>query len=398
LAVTVGEDRCVAGCDLATATPVFAWPGAHASSITRLAFVPRPRGDWLLATASRDRTVRLWAPPASGHVDGSAAASVGEGGGEDAAPRAPLATLSGHELAVTAVCATTSGARLATGCRDTTVRVWDVETRQQLFRGHRPQNVVTCMTWWRGPTGGGDDEHLLLQGGEDLKVRVWDVRSGVREVAVVEGYVYFPLCCDVSPCGRYLVTGSKGFNAVGCEARVWDLRGGRGGVGTAEGAVTPAPLRTYSRHVQDCTGCAFLPPAVRGSGGAVGEQAAFATVSKDGSMVVWGQDTGEVLWEHSDPGYASYTSLTLSPVVVQQADPPSASRRPSGAVPAPASHAAGGGDAGPPSLVRAAAATLLATTYSGVLTQVNVGVEGVGQVVAQSPTTAGGREGDAGGD
>ena len=38
------------------------------------------------------------------------------------------------------------------------------------------------------------------------------------------GYVYFPLCMSISNDGNLIMTGSKGFNGVGCEIRLWDIR------------------------------------------------------------------------------------------------------------------------------------------------------------------------------
>ena len=55
------------------------------------------------------------------------------------------------------------------------------------------------------------------------KIRLWDVRTLSKPAAVLENeYVYFPLCCDCS--GPYVLTGSNGFNSVGCELRLWDRR------------------------------------------------------------------------------------------------------------------------------------------------------------------------------
>lgn len=60
-----------------------------------------------------------------------------------------------------------------------------------------------------------------MQGSEDLKVRLWDPRAGtLRCTSTWEGYVYFPLCLDVSPDEHSVLTSSKGFGGVGCEAKV----------------------------------------------------------------------------------------------------------------------------------------------------------------------------------
>lgn len=97
------------------------------------------------------------------------------------------------------------------------------------------------------------------------------------------------LALDISADGRYLLTASKGFNGVGCEARVWDLRGGKGDSEGGMGMVLPpsgtaCQIRSpYTGHQQDATGCAFLPLAM-GTGGPSGGQA-FVTASKVRSEV-----------------------------------------------------------------------------------------------------------------
>ena len=64
----------------------------------------------LLASGSADATIQLW--------------DVGLG--------EPIATLRGHEDAVTAVVFSPDGARLASGSSDRTIRIWDPVAREQL--------------------------------------------------------------------------------------------------------------------------------------------------------------------------------------------------------------------------------------------------------------------------
>jgi hypothetical protein len=171
--------------------------------------------------------------------------------------------------------------------------------------------------------GGDEQQCVLVQGGEDLRVRLWDTRAGVKEVAVLEGYVYFPLALDISPCGRYLLTSSKGFNGVGGEARLWDLRGGSAGNAAASrrlGALLPDEfanpagraclVRQYPGHLQDAAACAFLPVPLPLQ---LGPCPAFLTGSKDGTLRLWDREGGGVLAEHVDAGYGHYTSLSLLP-------------------------------------------------------------------------------------
>ena len=58
-----------------------------------------------------------------------------------------------------------------------------------------------------------------------LFLLVWDHRdSSLTPSITIEGYIYFPLDLDVADDGYTVLTSSKGFNSVGCEGRIWDLR------------------------------------------------------------------------------------------------------------------------------------------------------------------------------
>lgn len=125
---------------------------------------------------------------------------------------------------------------------------------------------------------------------------------------------------DVSPCGRYILTSSKGFNGVGAEARLWDLRAMRGRpVEHFDFSSTPlsadelpasgcAQIQQFTGHMQDTTGCAFVPRAVGG-------QHVFVTASKDGSVRVWSTSKPTSLAQGSTPRMESYTGLSVLPGV-----------------------------------------------------------------------------------
>ena len=90
--------------------------------------------------------------------------------------------------------------------------------------------------------------------------------------------------------GRYLATGSKGFNSVGCEVKVWDLRN------------TAAPCAELKGHSHDVVGVKY---AQGGEGSTVGgkgssssgaggtnihgtqEGLKLISASKDGSIFIW---------------------------------------------------------------------------------------------------------------
>ena len=111
--------------------------------------------------------------------------------------------------------------------------------------------------------------NTIVQGSEDLKLRMWDCRdSSIEAAATLTGYVYFPLCIDVVTDENYVCTGSKGFDGVGCELRVWDMRS------------TKECVSILSGHRQSVVGCRFLN----------GSKNSIVSVSKDQTLKVWDVD------------------------------------------------------------------------------------------------------------
>ena len=236
--LSCAEDKLVAITDWSSGRVTQQWRG-HERGVARV--VPAPHLDGAL-TCSRDTTVRLWKR------------------GEEA----PVATYRGHELSVTAVALPDDGELAVSGSRDYSVRVWDLAAGQCAMRSTVSRNVVTCLAWVGGAS------KLVAQGSEDLRLRLWDVRSLSQPAAVMEGYIYFPLCCAAQ--GDYVCTGSNGFDATGCEVRLWDRR-------------TNKQVHELAGHEQAVTGLALLPTA------APGAPLLAATGSKDGEIRLWDLST-----------------------------------------------------------------------------------------------------------
>lgn len=152
------------------------------------------------------------------------------------------------------------------------------------------------------------------------------------------------LCLDISSDGNYVLTSSKGFNGVGCEVRLWDLRGGHGS-GTITSASSsssspasesgviddssrtssssstpqfrPVQLHSCVGHVQDATACAFITNHIsaRSATTTTKDSLLFISASKDGSIRTWGRDTGSTcLSVYTHPTLAegsSFTSLAV---------------------------------------------------------------------------------------
>lgn len=174
----------------------------------------------LVATASRDKTVRLWRAgwaEEAGSATADTTASVSAPSACSFPSFAPTATLSGHTLTVSAVTLSADGTRVATGSRDTTVRLWDVASGAAIYRGQRAQNLVTCLKWYPASGSAGGSQNILVQGSEDLRVRLWDVRVSMKEVQALEGYVYFPVRF-VQQCNAQLCSVVQSAHKQACSA------------------------------------------------------------------------------------------------------------------------------------------------------------------------------------
>lgn len=138
----------------------------------------------VLASGSKDTTIKLW----------------------DTLSGKELKTLRGHDEEVRAVTFSPDGKVLASGSEDGAVRLWDVNTRlriktlQQDGRGNTLGNQVMSLAY--SPDG------KFLAGGSFNKVLVWDAMSGrnLKTLPVEDGWVWGLM---FSPDGKTLVTTSR---------------------------------------------------------------------------------------------------------------------------------------------------------------------------------------------
>ncbi len=145
----------------------------------------------LVATASSDRTVRVW----------------DAGGGE-------VAVLRGHEAPVVALAWSPDGLRLASASDDGTVRVWDTaaRTRVALLRGHG--DMVWGVAW-------SPDGTRLASASRDGDVRIWDPADGTA-TATLSGHDGWVRDVAWSPDGTRLASASDDRTI-----RIWDAADGR---------------------------------------------------------------------------------------------------------------------------------------------------------------------------
>ncbi|MEU7409459.1 hypothetical protein AB0B40_09020 [Streptomyces sp. NPDC042638] len=219
------------------ATPL----SGHTGAVYLTSFSPDGR---TLATASYDRTVRLWnvsdphrpvplGKPLTGHAswvssavfspDGRTLASAGDDGTvrlwdvTDPAHPTPLGKpLTGHRGTIYLVAFSPDGRTLATAGEDSTVRLWDVTDRRRpgarvTLRGHAA--AVRSVAF-------GPDGHTLATAGDDGTIRLWDVSDTRRPepLTTLRGHTDLVHSVAFSPDGHTLASGSADDTI-----RLWDV-------------------------------------------------------------------------------------------------------------------------------------------------------------------------------
>ena len=191
-------------------------------------------------------------------------------------PGGPLIrTLTGHADRVNSVALTPDGRRAVSGSRDKTLKVWDLETGEELrtLTGHWER--VSCMALT-------PDGRRAVSGSLDQTLKVWDLDTGA-ELHTLHGHTEAVLCVALTPDGRRAVSGSWDSTL-----KVWDLETGE-------------ELRTLTGHTHWLTSVALTPDGRRAVSG-----------SWDSTLKVWDLETGEEL--RTLTGHRGWvTSVPLTP-------------------------------------------------------------------------------------
>jgi WD40 repeat protein len=225
--------------------PAPRWPGltppgterlrlvGHDSAVNSACFSPDGK---TVATASNDRTVRLWN------------ATTGQ----------EIIALYGHENWVRSVGFSADGARVVTAAWDSTARLWDLATRQELasLRGH--DGWVNCASF-------SPDGTRVVTGGKDHTVRLWDATTA-QELIILRGHEDSVNSAGFSPDSSRIVTASSDGTA-----RVWDV-------------ATRQELATLSVGGDGVWSACYSPDGAR-----------VVTAAKDGTAQLWDASSGQTV-------------------------------------------------------------------------------------------------------
>ncbi|KAK4458976.1 hypothetical protein QBC42DRAFT_299809 [Cladorrhinum samala] len=161
----------------------------HRGGVNSVTFSPDGR---ILASASRDQTVRLW----------------------DTATGRTVYTLKGHSDWVRSVAFSPDGRILASASDDQTVRLWDTATGRivQTLKGH--SDWINSVTF-------SPDGRILASASGDQTMRLWDTATG-RIVQTLKGHSDWINSVTFSPDGRILASASDDQTV-----RLWDTATGR---------------------------------------------------------------------------------------------------------------------------------------------------------------------------
>ena len=261
LVASASKDHTVRLWDTASGASLQTLEG-HSDSVWAAAFSPDGK---LVASASNDGTVRLWDP-----VSG-----------------ASLQTLKGHANSVRAAAFSPDGKLVASASNDHTVRLWDPASGDSLqtLDGHSDSVGAVVFS---------QDGKLVASASDDCTVRLWDPASGAS-LQVLEGHADSVNAVAFSPDGKLVASASEDRTV-----RLWDPATGSslGNLETGIVAIRQLSFSSDSQYLDTDRGqlgiCSLLPSLTPPPSESARERKIFV----NSAWVV--QEMKNVLWLPSD--------------------------------------------------------------------------------------------------
>ena len=145
-------------------------------------------------------------------------------------------TFSGHDQDIYSLDFAKNGRHIASGSGDKSVRLWDIETGQQIMQLSIEDGVTTVAI--------SPDGRYVAAGSLDRSVRVWDSASGylVQRLEGPDGHRDSVYSVAFSPTGRELVSGS-----LDKTIKMWELTPQRGILPSSQPSGGKC-IRTFEGH------------------------------------------------------------------------------------------------------------------------------------------------------
>lgn len=204
-----------------------------------------------LASGARDATVKLW------NVEN----------GEN------IATFVKNAIGVESVAFSPNGKMLAAGTEGGPIKLWDVENGQNLatFKGETPRVFSVAFS----PNG-----KTIASGGEDNTIKLWDVETK-QNIATLTGHKGIIFSVAFSPDGKTLASaGADHFGGTSGAVAIWNIETGQ-------------DLATLHGHTERIPAVAFSP-----------DGKTLASGLRDGTVKLWNVKTGENIHTYRRGGRA----------------------------------------------------------------------------------------------
>ncbi|NCQ97801.1 MAG: hypothetical protein GPJ11_00005, partial [Microcystis aeruginosa L211-101] len=164
--------------------------------------------------------------------------------------------LEGHDSLVNSVNFSPDGKTLVSGSWDKTIKLWNVETGQEIrtLKGH--DNYVTSVNF-------SPDGKTLVSGSWDKTIKLWNVKTG-QEIRTLKGHYALVSSVNFSPDGKTLVSGSNDYTI-----KLWNVETGQ-------------EIRTLKGHDSFVQSVNFSP-----------DGKTLVSGSADNTIKLWDVETGQ---------------------------------------------------------------------------------------------------------